>query len=300
MDTTNGRISLTASGTIGNSNDLAAHLFLVLPFLLFVAIDRKRSLFIRIPVLLGLAYGLRVILGTASRGAFVALFVAFLFMLWQASGAQRILALGGGVAVAVIFLVALPAMTRSRLNNLFGAEHIEAQESEDVRSYLFKQSLLFTIQHPVFGVGPGEFSNFEGQTRIEEGQIGVWRDPHFIYTQVSADCGIPALIFYVCGLGSAILAVFRTHLKARQLGNVEIANACFCYLLAMVGFLVAGSLLPFAYHFYYPTMIGLAGAISIVGARQLEASAPAATLGQFPAIRTAGGPREIPVANFKR
>ena len=38
-----GRTSLAASGTIGSSNDLAAHLVLVLPFILFVAMDRKQE-----------------------------------------------------------------------------------------------------------------------------------------------------------------------------------------------------------------------------------------------------------------
>jgi O-antigen ligase len=278
MDTTNGRISLTASGTIGNSNDLAAHLLLVLPFLLYVAMDRKRSLFFKIPLLLGLLYGLRIILGTASRGALVALFAGFLFMLWRASAAQRVLALGGGFILVVIFVVALPAATRNRLGNLFGEEHLEAQESGDVRSYLFKQSLLFTIQHPLFGVGPGEFANFEGKTRIDAGRVGTWKDPHCSFTQVSADSGIPALLFYVGGLGAAILAVMRTHRKARRQGHVEITNACFCYLLGMVGFLVAISLLPFAYHFYFPTVIGLAGSISMAAKRQLQAGAPAAAI----------------------
>jgi hypothetical protein len=43
----------------------------------------------------------------------------------------------------------------------------------------------------------------------------------------------------------------------------------------MVAFLVAGSLLPFAYHFYYPTMIGIAVSLSIAANRQLDTSAAA-------------------------
>lgn len=272
MDTTNGRISLTASGTIGNSNDLAAHLLLVLPFLLFVTLDPKRSLFVRIPLMLGIIYGLRVILGTGSRGALIAIGAVLIFMLWQATGAQRVMALGGGIIVTLIFTVALPSMTRSRLGSLFGEEHAEAEESGASRSYLFKQSVLFTIRHPVFGVGPGQFANFEGNLRHSEGKVGNWHETHCSFTQASSEDGVPALIFFVLGLGSAMLAVGRTYRKARKQGNADIANATFCYLLSMVGFLVASSFLSHAYSFYLPVMIGLAGTISFAGNRMLETS----------------------------
>jgi O-antigen ligase len=283
-DSANGRLSLVASGTIGNSNDLAAHLLLVLPFLLFVTMDPKRSLFIRIPLLLAVAYGLKITLGTASRGALLAVFAGFLFMLWRATPAQRVLAVGGAVLLGGVFIAILPAATLGRLGNLFGQEHYEAEVSADIRSYLFKQSIAYTIEHPLFGVGPGQFSDYEGKERVSAGTVGVWKQPHFIFTQVSADCGIPALIFYVAGLISALSAVVRVHRRARKQNNIEIANACFCYLLAMVGFLVAGSLLPFAYHFYYPAMIGIAVAIHVAGMRTLESESAAVRLTGRPAL----------------
>ncbi len=270
--TANGRIFLALpAAPLVTPNDLAAHLLLVLPFLLFVALDRKRSPFIRIVVLLGIVYGLWIILETASRGALVALFAGFLFMLWQASAIQRTLVLGGGLILMMISLAALPSMTLNRLGNLFGEEHVEAEESGEVRSYLFHQSLLFTEEHPLFGVGPRQFANFEGKTRVEEGKFGAWKDTHCAFTQVSAECGIPALIFFLCGLGAAIVVVIRTHRRARKQGHVEITNACLCYLLSMVGFLVAITFLPLAYNFTLPAMVGLAGSMSLAAKRQLDA-----------------------------
>jgi O-antigen ligase len=269
MDTANGRISVSASGTIGNSNDLSAHLLLVLPFLLFVTMDRKRTLLIRIPLLLGIAYGLRIILGTASRGALLALMVGFLFMLWRASPAQRVLTMVGAVLLGGLFAVVLPSVTLSRLGNLFGGEHREAEESGEIRSYLVKQSIQYTIKHPIFGIGPGQFPNFEGHTRVTEGKTGAWKSTHCDFTQVSAESGIPALIFFLAALGSAFSVVFRTQRRAVQKGNVEIANACFCYLLSMVMFLVASAFIPNAYYFYMPVMVGLAVSIKFAADRQL-------------------------------
>ena len=162
MDTTNGRISLEGLSSIGNSNDLAAHLLLVLPFVLFIVVDRKRSLIIRIPLLLGILYGVRIILGTASRGALIALVAGFIFLLWRATPAQRVVALAAGVILAALSLVVLPSLTLTRLGSLFGEQHEEAEESEASRLYLFQQSVLFTFQHPVFGVDPGSFQTSKG------------------------------------------------------------------------------------------------------------------------------------------
>ncbi len=296
-----GRIFLPASGTIGNSNDLAAHLLLVLPFVLFVVLDRKRSAVVRIFALMGIVYGLWIILETASRGALVALLVGFLFMLWQASAIQRTVALAGGLILMIISLVALPSMTLNRLGNLFGEEHVEAEESGEVRTYLFHQSLLFTMEHPVFGVGPHQFANFEGKTRVEEGKFGAWKDTHCAFTQVSAECGIPALIFFLCGLGAAILAVIRTHRKARKRGDVEITNACLCYLLSMVGFLVAITFLPLAYNFTLPAMVGLAGSMSLAANRQLDAAPKIDSGGNLLARGTqvVAGSLEVPLAGLR-
>ena len=61
----------------------------------------------------------------------------------------------------------------------------------------------------------------------------------------------------------------RTWRQARNQGFTEIANACFFYLTALVGFLVAVSFLSNAYRFYFPVLIGLAISIRFVGVRHM-------------------------------
>jgi hypothetical protein len=274
-DDTTGRIQMTASTTIGNSNDLAAHLLLVLPFLLFVVIDPKRSLAIRIPLVLAIIYGIDVILGTASRGALISLMFGLAFMLFFATPIQRAIAVAGGLVLSFVFMAVLPSATIQRLGNLFGEEHEEAKESGESRSYLFKTSLLYTYQHPFFGVGPGQFPNYEGKQRTTEGKVGNWHETHCVFTEVSAEDGIPALIFFLGGLVAAIVPILRVHKKARRMGNVEVKNACFCFLLGTLCYLVAVTFLSHAYSFYFPALIGLAATISHIANRQLEGrSAP--------------------------
>jgi len=267
-----GRLSLEASGTIGNSNDLAAQMLLVLPFLLFFMIGRGRSIVIRLAILALLMYGLWVTLGTASRGGLIALSVVFLCIFAHASLPQKLLLGVAGGAIALGALAILPAATLNRLGSLFGSRQAEAAESSASREYLFRTSVRFTIEHPVFGVGPGEFGDFEGKTSRAQGLHGNWHVTHNAYTQVSSECGVPAFIFFVGGLGSAMLLVLRTYRMATQGGFPEIANGCFCYLLAMVGYLVAIIFLSHAYGFKLPAMVGLGVTLSSAAMRTMQSS----------------------------
>jgi len=270
MDTSGGRLSIALSGfTIANSNDLAAQLLLVLPFLLFVALDRRRSLAVRCLPFAAIAYGLWVILGTASRGALIALIATALVSFVYGSARQRVAGVLA-VVLGVALYMTLPGVTRSRLGTLVGEHHEEALESQAARNYLFMKSLSFTVEHPLFGVGPDQFANYEGGTSVAEGRVGSWHDTHCSWTQISSECGIPALVFYVAGVGSALLLVMRTFRTARRNGHKEIANACFCYLLGMAGFLVAITFLSNAYRYYVPAMIGLAVGMCFAARRQME------------------------------
>jgi len=268
----NGRVSLQASGSIGNSNDLAAQLLLVLPFLLFFMVGPGRSIVLRIAVLGLSIYGLWIILGTASRGALVASVVVFLVILIHVSVPQKFVLVGAAGVITLVALMALPSMTLDRLGTVFGAKQEEAAESAESRGYLFRTSVLYTIQHPVFGVGPDQFSSFEGKTSRAQGLHGNWHATHCSFTQVSSECGVPAFIFFTAGLGSAMLLVLRTYRKAKREGYVEIANGCFCYLLAMLGHLVALVFLAQAYTFKLPAMVGLGVTLSFAAMRTMRLS----------------------------
>jgi O-antigen ligase len=267
-----GRVVMaSASGTIGNSNDLASHLIFVIPFLLYIAMDKRRAFLIRLLMIAPVAYALRTIFGTASRGAVIALIGAFLFALFWAPPKQRVAA----VAIALILVVSIPFFLHgnaaTRLESLLGGEHEEAQQSEESRSYLLKQSLIYTVKHPILGIGLGQFANYEGQQSIAAGKVGNWHETHNAFTEVSSECGVPALIFFVMGIGSAMFFVNRTYRKARREGYPEIANACFCYLLSMVGFMISITFLANGFRFYLPLMVGLAIALNATAKREMSA-----------------------------
>ncbi len=265
------RMFLMSSGMLGNPNDIASHLLLTIGFLSFVVMDPKRNFVLRIGAVGVIGYSLLLILQTASRGALVSLVAAVLFLLWKAPMKIRVATVAISAIAAVTVPILLSDQILDRFSTLTGAEHSEADESKESRSYLFWQSVRFTIERPVFGVGPGQFVNFEGKTAISEGLVGNWHATHCSWTQVSSECGIPAAVFLLIAIGGSMWGVMRTYDEANKRGNIEIRNACLCFLLAVVPFLVSITLLSNAYRFYLPTLIGLAIVLTRCAREQMDA-----------------------------
>jgi O-antigen ligase len=164
---------------------------------------------------------------------------------------------------AIALITVLPKATLQRLAS-FSSDTDRTSEisrdadgSSDVRRELFKKSVQYTIQHPLFGVGPAQFSSFEGGESISNGKRGLWHQTHNTLTQISSECGIPAVTFYLCAIVSAFLLVLKTIRVARSTGNEDIAAAAFCLMLGIWGFLSASMFLNFAYRFYQPAFCGL-------------------------------------------
>jgi hypothetical protein len=93
-------------------------------------------------------------------------------------------------------------------------------------------------------------------------------------TQVSSECGVPAVIFFALAIGTALTSVNRIYGQARREGYTEIANASFCYLLSSVGYLASIIFLSNAYRFYLPVMIGLAVALTVSAQKEMSRNRP--------------------------
>ena len=102
----NGRMTLPF-GALANSNDYAAHLLMLLPCVLWVALTAKSFKF-RVVTLGVFGYGLFAVLSSASRGALVAVSVGIVYFLFSASNKQRIWAVG---LVAVMLFAAFSLMS---------------------------------------------------------------------------------------------------------------------------------------------------------------------------------------------
>ena len=187
-----GRLQGVLSGMYGNPNDLALVIDLSLPLCLALALTTT-SYWKKLAwtaVMLAMIYA--VIL-TASRGGAIALVVAALVCLWQlgVKGRRSYLLLLVPAAVIAIWLASGNALRQrleqTAISSSTSQPGTEASGSAEQRKELLLRSLTITAEHPLFGVGPG---NFEVVSR-------VWHVTHNSFTQMSAEGGIPAFLMYV-------------------------------------------------------------------------------------------------------
>jgi O-antigen ligase len=255
-----GRLALDF-GTVSNSNDYAAHMLLTLPFLT-LTLYNARSVVLRVAALLAVCGGVLLILRTGSRGALVALVACAGFAFLRGSAVQRIVLVCLTPIVIVAVFAFVPAAALQRIVSFSASESdasAEALQSSDARRYLLETGLKYTAEFPLFGVGPGQFSSYEGRHNKVYGAHGMWHEAHNAWVQVSSECGIPAAIFFIGGYISSFLLVNRTFRKASRRPDCrDIRNTTFCVMLGMVGFCVAISFLNFAYFYYGPAIAGIA------------------------------------------
>lgn len=278
-----GRLALDIGSSISNSNDYAAHLIVLMPFLLAFALYRKRAFAVRLLIFTALMYSTVVILSTASRGALISLCVIAAALMIRANATQRVLGAGVLAISAFAILLFLPQTTRSRLLNFSTAETSssddEAALSASSRRYLMEQSLRFIATHPLFGVGPGQFSSYEGQISQQQGRRGYWHEAHNSFLQVASECGLPAFGFYLAAIVSSYRLLGRVYRRARSFGQqaADIGTIAFCTRIAMLGFCTAIFFLNFYHKFYLPAISGLAIALVCAAEREFARMVPSKT-----------------------
>jgi putative inorganic carbon (hco3(-)) transporter len=218
-------------GNYSNPNDLALAIVVSLPLclaLLFLSTTPFRKAAWALAVLV-MMYA--VIL-TGSRGGFLALIVSAVVCLWEFATRRRRRYLFVVAALAGVILWQSSSGMRERLMGTFSPdENVDAAAayaSTQERQQLFWRSIQLTMEHPLFGVGPGNFQELSD----------VWHVTHNTYTEMSSEGGLPAFILYVLILWRGFNNVRTTkHLSRGQGGTTLLAGA----LRASLAGFVAGS-----------------------------------------------------------
>ena len=204
---------LAGEGTFGNSNDIALMGGFILPFLILLA--TRLSPVIRIIAILISGLSMVYIIGlTASRTSILGLVVMILVYLMRSRPMQSIgIIMACGIALAVL-LVSLPPTTLQRLSTTFEGDaqdhQSEAAESSRSRLDLWKDAIDTTLEHPLFGIGPGQFIQYRfDHYRNPDGTTKQYLPTHQTFLEVSSEEGIPGFVIYVIFLSSIYMCIRR-------------------------------------------------------------------------------------------
>ncbi|MGA2904473.1 MAG: O-antigen ligase family protein [Candidatus Korobacteraceae bacterium] len=256
----------SGNDTLSDANFLALYLIVGIPFLWFAASMRRGFMKLAligmlVPVLIGAAK-------TGSRSALLAMGVGTVFFFIFANGRQKALMLVGGTIVLVCAAFLLPQKILERFTTVLQAKSAaseEAAESAAERKMLLTRSLQLTFEHPLFGVGPGEFMDAEAKEAMAEGKQGVWHYTHNSYTELSSECGLTGFFLYVFAFYRSYKGL--TPLRNRYPSPIVRRAALFLQMSVLMS-AVGAFFLSIAYGGLLYAMLGLSAAMQLAAARE--------------------------------
>lgn len=187
-----------AGGLFGNPNDMALNMVAFLPLAMILALGRGRPL-LRATMAIGVPALVAAIIFSKSRGGTLGLVAMIAVLLYQMRRVRP------SVAVAVIActlgtIPLLPASFTQRMSSIFNPEE-DLTGSREARKRLLREAYQAYLDHPVMGLGAGQFHNYNPSDREE-----TWREAHNAFLQVASELGTGGLIIFVFIVGSGFAA----------------------------------------------------------------------------------------------
>lgn len=257
---------LTGFGSLANSNEVAFHLVVSLPFV-FLLISRVRVVW---KVALGavVLLALQLSLKTASRSGLIMLGVIFAVSFMRVSFGNKTKMIAVGVIGVIVGLGSISQDQMDRYSTLFSSDDTSAAAqsarlSGQERRHKFDEAVELTLMNPIFGVGMGVFIPSSVALAESKGEKGVWIMPHNSYVQVSSEMGFIGAILFVAVLVVCFRALLRVDRRAKRLNLQDIRAMALCMLLALCVMCIHFTFDAIAYQFYLPMMAGLATALTM-------------------------------------
>jgi putative inorganic carbon (hco3(-)) transporter len=250
-------------------NFIGVAISITLPYIAVLFVCRS-SLLNRGLLLSTLASMLWMLVLTASRGGLLNVFLSVLLtvvlVLRVASRRRIVIGVLGFGLLAACFLA--PRTLWERLGTLWGETKsssvaASAEESTEQRITLLNRSLEYTRQHPIFGLGLGNFSALSGTETHTD-----WLETHNTFTQIAAETGIPALVLVV-----ALLIVVLRRMNAvgkmptQSDDENEVRLLARATQVSIVSFVLGCFFVSMAYDYYLFYLVAVAIGIQAVASK---------------------------------
>lgn len=228
------------------------------------------------------AYGL---VGTQSRSGFIALFVAVLVALVVCRGRRQ--AILATMLAGVVVLGAFVAVSPGILDRTTSGDSTGTGRTE-----LWKAGLEVTRDHPLAGVGIGNFvvvskdySQKVGTLEFSDVLIEKPVPVHNTIIEALAETGIVGLALLVVAVGACMGATRRAAHRLRAVGRPDLELTAQLVLIAQVATLAAGMLLPITYSRQLWMLLAIGPALLGIAMRMDAAGDDAAPARRRPWVR---------------
>jgi O-antigen ligase len=257
----------TAGGLAGNRNSLALfiNIAIVCGFLLHQRTLKpfaKLIIWISMPILfLGLAL-------TLSRKGLIVFGVTMLFLFFQAARERRFILPALSMILILLLMLILPYAFYERAGSI--VDVIQKQEDTwGLRISLWKVGLRMIADHPVRGVGPGNF--IIAFPRYARGVMVTQQlAPHSSYISVASETGLVGLGLFLLIHVIALRHAQSSRAAARTTANRELDHLALAVQTVILVALLTGVSAHLEYTKYVWIFFGLAIAVRRMGEEELR------------------------------
>jgi putative inorganic carbon (hco3(-)) transporter len=275
----NGRAQ-AGGGLFGNPNDMALNMVAFLPLVIVQALRRGHPL-LRAALAIGVPAVAAAIIFSKSRGGMLGLIAMIAVFLFQIRRVRPSVAVAV-VALSLATIPLLPSSFTDRMSSIFNPEE-DPTGSREARKRLLREAYQAYLDHPVFGLGAGQFLNYNPSDREE-----AWHQSHNAFLQVASELGTGGLVIFLVIVWSgfaaglqAVKAIRRSRPRrsrrsrepsepARRREMLELYAAA--VLASLTGWAVAAMFASVAYYWTLYLVLALAIALRDITLREVGGS----------------------------
>jgi O-antigen ligase len=242
----------------------------IIPLWAFIAVNRRYKPLTRLFFVGAILLALVSVLKTGSRSGLMTIMLLSVPLFFSLKIASKFKFLAVGAFSVILAFVFLPESLKSRLGTVFTHEATddysgEAISSSDARYALLIESLEQTAKHPLVGTGLGVYSAVAAKEKESKGQRAFWQVSHNMYTQVSAETGIPGFILYMLTLFFGIKEAWKIKKLSRGDPELhELGMIATALLFSYVSFCFNGCFTSMATEFTLYIFLGFSIALRLV------------------------------------
>ena len=253
---------------LGDRNELAVAFAMTLPICYYLLGEYgKNARYIRLALLGTMGLLVAAVIGTQSRGGFVAMagLGAYLFI---KSNRKIPMAILGSMLIFGLSLIVSDDWT-ARMNSI---ESADADASFMGRVVAWKLSFILAMQNPIFGGGFKSLEYFPVWASLSRDFFSyswfytgdllpnteVARAAHSVYFQVMGEHGFGGLLIFLTLLAGTFFKASSLSRKVKRLGGPEwIRSVATMLQLSLFAYALGGAALSFAYFELYYAIIAL-------------------------------------------
>lgn len=244
------RVHGPESTHIADNNHLAAALCMTLPLLHYLRLYSTNKL-IRLGLAGALCATILAVLGSYSRGGFIAL-VAMLAVFWWRSKRKLI----SFVFLIVVGAGSIAFMPQSFYDRIESITEAGEDSSFQGRINAWWMAVNLANDRPLTGGGMVGYMDPEVFQRYNPG--ATTRAIHSVYFQVLAEMGYVGLFLYVLIMAIAIRYAFYVVATAKRHPELQWAgDLASMFIASFAGYYVAGAALSMAYYDFYYCMLAV-------------------------------------------